>query len=106
MAFLTGPQSTRLSPSTEPIGGFSRLPTRHPSAGRSNVRFMSVSPGRGNRTYVIPTMFDGKQLESDAALAKAKRIGLENFPKFFGVKDAEKWIQANHGFINEDGNLR
>jgi hypothetical protein len=102
------------------------FPTNHPMNGRSNVRLMSVggpkpepdepvtstifdgdqSRASDELVRAIPTMVDGKQLSNDEALAIAKRHGLDKYPTFTTVEEAEAWIEKNHGNITEDGRLR
>jgi hypothetical protein len=62
---------------------------------RSNVRLMSAT--FGDKTYAIPTMTQGRQLSNDAAVAYARQQGLEKYPAFGSVEQAEGWIGGHHG---------
>ena len=85
------------------------FPTRHPfenldgSRSVSNVRLATFGFGEGTR--VIPTMVDGELLSKEAALQRAKLEGLENYPLFESLTEAESWIKKNHGRINANGEL-
>jgi hypothetical protein len=83
---------------------------QNPDGSVSNVRFMSTSAGT-DRTYVIPTMFDGEQIPAKQAEEIARGFGLERYQSFEGtgpdaVAQAEKWIEDHHGRIDENGRLR
>ena len=76
------------------------FPTHHPlvqnpDGSHSNVRTMTV--GVGDRTYVIPSMVGGKQLEEEMAIQLAQRRGLQSYPSFATHDKAEQWIEQHHG---------
>lgn len=94
----------------DPVNNWSGyFPTRHPYVGSSNVILASHSfPDRTGRmlTYAIPTMVDGKKLSGNAPVELALSHGLENYPAFNSVPDAERWIEVHHGHIDEMGRFR
>ena len=45
------------------------------------------------REYVIPTLVGGKQLTPDQAVNEARRRGLQNFPSFATVEEAENYAR-------------
>ena len=78
------------------------FPTKHPmvrneDGSMSNVRLGSFTLGK--TTYAIPTMVEGKQLSDSKAVGVAKKHGLDKYPSFKSVDEAEMWIQNNHGNI-------
>ena len=84
------------------------FPTKHPmvknkDGGISNVKMISV--GFDDRTYAIPSMVNGKQLSDDEAEEIARTMGLDKYPSFDSVDEAEAWIQENHGNIDAEGRL-
>jgi hypothetical protein len=91
---------------------FRIFPTKHPfvknkDGTRSNVKLATFSFGKGDKEmhYVIPTMVGGKQLTNDEAVAKARQMGLKNYPKFKTLKEADTYSKKIHGSINEQGFL-
>jgi hypothetical protein len=85
------------------------FPTRHPYKKNeddsiSNVRMMTV--GFDDGTYVIPSMVRGKQLTQDEAVALARKKGLQKYPSFPTLDEAEKWVSEHHGRIDPRGRLR
>lgn len=92
-------------PREDYTGGVQRVfPTKHPMKGNSNVVMAGVNIDGMER--VIPTMVDGKQLSVKEAVAIARRKGLDKYPAFKTVEEANAFAEKNHGNINEDGTLR
>jgi len=71
---------------------------------RSNVKMAGVNMDGMER--VIPTMVDGKQLTVKEAAAIAHKNGLDKYPSFKTVEEANAFAEKNHGSINEDGTLK
>lgn len=96
-------------PSLNPEPEFKGFPSSHPyvtnpDGSRSNVKLATV--GIGDKTYVIPTMVEGKQLSIKESVDKAKSYGLSNYPSFSDPKEAENWSKKYHGSIDERGKLK
>lgn len=53
-------------------------------------------------TYVIPTIWDGKELSPNQAIARAKQAGLQNFPAYASQDIAEARYKKLHGFMERD----
>jgi len=70
----------------------------------SNVKMAGVNMGGKER--VIPTMVEGKQLSVKEAAALARSQGLEKYPSFKTVEEANAFAEANNGSITEDGFLK
>jgi hypothetical protein len=54
------------------------------------------------KTYTLPTVWGGKILEPDAAVEKAKKIGLDKFPSYATPDDAMARSQEMHRFMEKD----
>jgi hypothetical protein len=96
-------------PETHTTGAW-EFPTRHPmvknpDGSSSNVVMSSFTftEGGKDKTYVIPTMVDGIPLKNKDAVALARKHGMEKYPVFDSVPEAESWIQKNHGNIIPKG---
>lgn len=88
-----------------PEGWSGQLPTKHPSVDRSNVLFSSITDDKG-KTYAIPTMIEGMKFTGEQAANVAKSHGLDKYPSFKTVEEAESWIQKHHGDIDEEGKYK
>lgn len=67
---------------------------------RSSVKSMMVE--FDDRTFVLPTVYGGKILDKDEAIAKAKEIGLNKFPSYDSQEEAEKRYDQLHKFMEKD----
>lgn len=106
-AFKIGTRGGRVSPDASFVKRV--FPTRHPmvkneDGSESNVLLTGMN--HNGREYVIPTMVDGRKLTPQDAFRIAKKRGLENYPNFSSVEEADKWARENHGSIDEEGFLR
>lgn len=72
----------------------------NPDGSRSSLYATTV--GFGDKTYVIPTVREGKILSSDDAIAAAKKDGVDNFPSYNSVDEAKKRYMQMHDFMEED----
>lgn len=75
-------------------------PVRNADGSGSTLLQMTVE--MDGRTYSIPTVWDGKVLSEDKALARAKSEGLENFPSYATREEAQARYDAMHRFIEKD----
>lgn len=92
-----------------PESKFKGFPSSHPyvtnaDGSKSNVKLATV--GIGDKTFVIPTMVEGKDLPIKEAVRTARNYGLSNYPSFANPKEAENWSKKYHGSIDERGKLR
>lgn len=102
------PQFQIYTKTEEPLNKFTKFPTPHPfvenlDGSRSNVKLSTF--GIDDKTYVIPTMVNGKQMTPKQSLEVAKKYGIQNYPSFNTQQSAELWIKENHGNIAEDGSV-
>lgn len=51
-------------------------------------------------------MVDGKQLTGIEALDIAKKHGINKYPEFNSVKQADDWAKKYHGNVQPDGSLK
>jgi hypothetical protein len=56
----------------------------------------------GGKVYNIPTVYDGKILSPQEALARAKAQGIDNFPSYPDEKTAESRYNLMHDFMEKD----
>lgn len=71
-----------------------------PNGDISTVEQMSFE--RDGRTYNIPTVWNGKELKPDDAIAQAERVGLDKFPSYGSEDEAEGRYQAMHAYLDRD----
>ena len=85
------------------------FPTNHPFMDNddrsvSNVRMGSYTFQDGVR--VIPHMVDGQNLGTVQALQRAEREGIDKYPLFKSVREAEEWIRMNHQNVDAKGRYK
>ena len=64
--------------------------------------FRNLTTSINGRVYVLPTVWDNQILELDAAIARAQKEGLHNFPSYDTVEQAESRYNAIHGYMERD----
>lgn len=74
----------------------------HPDGSISSLLQMSFE--KDGKTYNIPTVWGGKQLEPNDAIKEAEKIGLEKFPSYSTSEEAEARYDAMHEFLGRDTN--
>lgn len=55
-----------------------------------------------DKTYVLPTIWNSKQLTADESVEKAKAAGLDNFPSYGSVDEAKARYDRIHDVIAND----
>lgn len=73
----------------------------HDDGSISTLYQMSIGGGNG-RTYNIPSVYEGKILEPDEAIQRAKSAGLENFPSYGSSAEAEARYEQMHSYMDKD----
>lgn len=63
---------------------------------------LQISFEANGRFYNAPTVWDGQKHTPDEAVARAKEIGLKNFPSYKTEKEAEARYQAMHTYMERD----
>ena len=82
-------------------GGVDNPPTaQNPQGSRSSL-FASTFDVDG-KTYVIPTVRDGKILPADQAFQAAKAEGLDKFPSYNSRQEADARYGQMHDFMDKD----
>jgi hypothetical protein len=69
----------------------------------SRATLLTQTITENGRTYVIPTIWDGKVLGPDQALKRARKEGLARFPAYRSVEAAEKRYRDMHEYMDMDG---
>lgn len=88
---------------------YTKFPTQHPfvqnaDGSSSNVRLGTF--GYDDKQYVIPTMVGGKQLSDDEAFQTAKQYGIDKYPSFNKVEQADAWARKYHSKVQPDGTIK
>jgi hypothetical protein len=69
----------------------------------SRATLLTQTVTEKGRTYVIPTIWDGKVLGPEQALKRARKEGLARFPAYSSVEKAEKRYRDMHEYMDMDG---
>jgi len=88
---------------------YQRFPTQHPFVKNDDGTSSNVvlgTFGLDNKSYVIPTMVEGKQLTGMEAIDIAKKHGINNYPEFNTATQADDWARKYHGNVQPDGTLK
>jgi hypothetical protein len=72
----------------------------NPDGSRSSIRNITVE--MDGKTYVLPTIYDGKILSTKDAVDKAKSIGLDKFPSYDSQDEAESRYNQMHDYMEKD----
>lgn len=72
----------------------------NPDGSRSSL-YISTMESNG-KTYLIPTVHDGKILPPDKAWDKAKSIGLDKFPSYKDDAEASDRYHKMHSYMEKD----
>jgi hypothetical protein len=88
---------------------YRQFPTKHPhvqnkEGGESNVLLGTF--GIDDKQYVIPTMVEGKKLSPNQAVDTAMQYGIEKYPSFNTVEQADTWAKKYHGRVQPDGTIK
>jgi hypothetical protein len=82
-------------------GGVDNPPTpENPGGSRSTLYQSNVDIDGKN--YNLPTVYDGKILSVDDAIARAQAQGLDKFPNYATPQAAEDRYQQMHGYMDKD----
>jgi hypothetical protein len=73
----------------------------HPNGAISSLLQMSFE-GPGGKVYNIPTVWGGRQLNPDDAIAAADRVGLDKFPSYASEDEAEARYSQLHDYLEKD----
>lgn len=104
-AFHAASQALNLTPQEQYIyrhhlGNLSQGGVRQASGETST--FLSTTVGLGNRTYILPTVWDNQILAEREAVKRAQAAGLHNFPSYASVQEAEARYQQIHPYFERD----
>lgn len=72
----------------------------NPDGSRSTLFATTIE--QDGKTYLIPTVWDGKILSADEASARAAKTGLDKFPSYASEQEAQARYAAIHQYIDRD----
>jgi len=75
------------------------FPSKHPKVKNKDGTVSHLKLGTfgfDDRTYVLPTMIEGKQVTFGEARDSALSHGLDKYPSFSTEAEAAAWIKKNH----------
>jgi hypothetical protein len=64
--------------------------------------FLDTTVTFGNRTYILPTVWDNKIVSEDEAIRRARADGLDKWPSYPSEQAAEKRYNQLHGYMERD----
>lgn len=82
------------------LGNLDRGGVPHPDGSLSS--FYNMTVGFGDRTYVLPRVWDNRILDEDAAIARARADGLEKWPSYDSLDAANARYDAMHKYMERD----
>jgi hypothetical protein len=56
----------------------------------------------GGKHFVLPTVWDNQIIPPEAAIARAREVGLEKFPSYKSEKEAKRRYNELHLFMSKD----
>lgn len=68
----------------------------------SRSTLYAVTAEIDGKTYILPTVYDGKKLKPNDAIAKAEEIGLDKFPSYKTQKEASDRYDVLHAAMEQD----
>ncbi len=100
-----GIESLKLTPQEQylyqhHLNNLQKTPLMNPDGSVSTIRQMTV--GIGGRVYNLPTVWEGKALTPDEAIARARQVGLDKFPSYNSEGDAESRYNQMHKFMDQE----
>ena len=66
--------------------------------------FRAITAGIGDKTYVLPTVWNNKIVSNEQAIKRAKMEGLDNYPSYPSHEQALKRYMQIHDYM--EGDLR
>jgi len=77
------------------LGGY-----QQPTGGHSSL--YATTQGIDDRTYVLPTIYDAQPVEPDEALRRAMAAGIDKFPSYATLEEANARYNRMHDFMEND----
>lgn len=68
----------------------------------SHSTFANITAGFGDKTYLLPTIWNGQRLSADDSIAKAKAEGLDKYPSYGSVDEAQARYDKIHQYMERD----
>jgi len=82
------------------LANLSRGGKKQPGGAISTIKNWTV--GLGGRSYVIPSIWNNRELPLRDSIQQAHMVGLHNFPSYATDDEAEKRYDAIHGYMEKD----
>lgn len=70
--------------------------------GGGNSSLYTITEGVGDRSYVLPTIYDSQMIEPDEALKRAIAAGINKFPSYATQDQADERYRQMHGYLERD----
>lgn len=84
------------------LGNLDRGGVRHDDGSISS--FLNFTAGFGDKTFILPRVWDNQIVEETEAIRRAQADGLHKWPSYDSVEAAEARYQAMHGYMERDTN--
>jgi hypothetical protein len=72
------------------------------SKGGQTSTLLAVTVGEGDKTSIVPTVWDGKVVSQDQALKNADAIGFDKFPSYDSREEALARYSKMHNYMDRD----
>jgi len=72
------------------------------NADGSTSTVLAKTVGFGDKTYVLPTVWDNKIVDLDTAIKNARAKGLDSFPSYGSPEEAKARYMQMHDFMEGD----
>jgi hypothetical protein len=73
-----------------------------PSKGGQTSTLLAVTVGEGDKTSIVPTVWDGKIVSQDQALKNADAVGFDKFPAYDSREEALARYSQMHTYMDKD----
>jgi hypothetical protein len=78
----------------------------HNKDGSVSTLYQAVVQGPDERFYNIPTVWDGKILDTNAAIDRVKKEGWDKFPSYNSIRQAQGRYDEMHKYMNRDARAK
>jgi len=72
----------------------------NPDGTRSTL--FATTVGFGDKTYIIPTVANGRIMNQEEAIQKARKEGIDKFPSYNSEEEATARYNMMHGYMEKD----
>jgi hypothetical protein len=68
----------------------------------STSTYKSIGVTVGDRYYMLPTIWDNKEVSAQEAVSRAQKVGFDRFPSYDTPEQGEARYQQLHGYMERD----